>query len=75
MRNPHRALKKMSILQEAGNDMVRLWNGLAKDLPQAMEAPSGVSWIDNSWKNEPDVERPWRLLKWTSEESFSSGHF
>ena len=52
MRNPHRALKKMSILQEAGNDMVRLWNGLAKDLPQAMEAPSGVSWIDNSWKNE-----------------------
>ena len=52
MRNPHRALKKMSILQEAGNDMVRLWNGLAKDLPQAMEAPSGVSWIANSWKNE-----------------------
>lgn len=52
MRNPHRALKKMSILQDAGNDMVRLWNGLAKDLPQAMEAPSGVSWIDKSWKNE-----------------------
>jgi hypothetical protein len=38
MRNPFKALKKMTILQEAGNDMARAWNSLVKDMPQALEA-------------------------------------
>ena len=29
---------KMTILQEAGNDMARAWNALVKDMPQALEA-------------------------------------
>ena len=37
MRKPHKAFKKMTILQEAGNDVARLWNGVAKDLPQALD--------------------------------------
>ena len=38
MRNPYKSLKKMTILQEAGNDMARAWNALVKDMPQALEA-------------------------------------
>ena len=38
MRNPYKSLKKMTILQEAGNDMARAWNALIKDMPQALEA-------------------------------------
>lgn len=37
MRKPHKAFKKMTIRQEAGNDVARLWNGVAKDLPQALD--------------------------------------
>lgn len=38
MRNPHRALRRLTILQEAGNDLARLWANFIKDVPWALEA-------------------------------------
>lgn len=37
MRKPRKAFKKMTILQEVGNDVARLWNGVAKGLPRWMQ--------------------------------------
>eukprot|EP00435_Cladocopium_sp_Y103_P065114 s1794_g27.t1 len=38
MRNPASALKRMTVMQEAGNDVARLWRNLVMDMPEALDA-------------------------------------
>ena len=49
MRNPHKALQRMVVLQEAGNDSARLWNGMVKDMPNALYAAKRYGSGNSDW--------------------------
>eukprot|EP00435_Cladocopium_sp_Y103_P009907 s3598_g2.t1 len=38
MRNPGIALQRMAVMQEAGNDVARVWNNVVRDMPEALDA-------------------------------------
>eukprot|EP00435_Cladocopium_sp_Y103_P043740 s1013_g12.t1 len=57
MRNPKLALRKLTVLKEAGQDIYRLWTNFVKDMPKALEVARSYG-TDRCTLSE-DVLREW----------------